>query len=143
MNLGRKNEAISVFNELVKIAPQNRALIPMTKEMLSFALNDSDNIAVEKYAKDLIALQNRHKLYEFSPFAELSYADVLFSDNRFSEMLKVLTNLHNANNAESQKAHYLRGSAYYELGNNAKAKAEFQQCVKLNGDFKGLCEEGL
>ena len=143
VNLGRKNEAISVFNELVKIAPQNRALIPMTKEMLSFALNDSDNIAVEKYAKDLIALQNRHKLYEFSPFAELSYADVLFSDNRFSEMLKVLTNLHNANNAESQKAHYLRGSAYYELGNNAKAKAEFQQCVKLNGDFKGLCEEGL
>lgn len=143
VNLGRKNEAISVFNELVKIAPQNRALIPMTKEMLSFALNDSDNIAVEKYAKDLIALQNRHKFYEFSPFAELSYADVLFSDNRFSEMLKVLTNLHNANNAESQKAHYLRGSAYYELGNNAKAKAEFQQCVKLNGDFKGLCEEAL
>lgn len=143
VNLGRKNEAISVFNELVKIAPQNRALIPMTKEMLSFALNDGDNIAVEKYAKDLIALQNRHKLYEFSPFAELSYADVLFSDNRFSEMLKVLTNLHNANNAESQKAHYLRGSAHYELGNNAKAKAEFQQCVKLNGDFKGLCEEAL
>lgn len=143
VNLGRKNEAISVFNELVKIAPQNRALIPMTKEMLSFALNDGDNIAVEKYAKDLIALQNRHKLYEFSPFAEISYADVLFSDNRFSEMLKVLTNLHNANNAESQKAHYLRGSAYYELGNNAKAKAEFQQCVKLNGDFKGLCEEAL
>lgn len=143
VNLGRKNEAISVFNELVKIAPQNRALIPMTKEMLSFALNDGDNIAVEKYAKDLIALQKRHKTYEFSPFAELSYADVLFSDNRFSEMLKVLTNLHNANNAESQKAHYLRGSAYYELGNNAKAKAEFQQCVKLNGDFKGLCEEAL
>ena len=143
VNLGRKNEAISVFNELVKIAPQNRALIPMTKEMLSFALNDGDNIAVEKYAKDLIALQNRHKLYEFSPFAELSYADVLFSDNRFSEMLKVLTNLHNANNAESQKAHYLRGSAHYELGNNAKAKAEFQQCVKLNGDFGALCEEVL
>lgn len=143
VNLGRKNEAISVFNELVKIAPQNRALIPMTKEMLSFALNDGDNIAVEKYAKDLIALQKRHKTYEFSPFAELSYADVLFSDNRFSEMLKVLTNLHNANNAESQKAHYLRGSAHYELGNNAKAKAEFQQCVKLNGDFKGLCEEAL
>lgn len=143
VNLGRKNEAISVFNELVKIAPQNRALIPMTKEMLSFALNDGDNIAVEKYAKDLIALQKRYKTYEFSPFAELSYADVLFSDNRFSEMLKVLTNLHNANNAESQKAHYLRGSAYYELGNNAKAKAEFQQCVKLNGDFKGLCEEAL
>lgn len=143
VNLGRKNEAISVFNELVKIAPQNRALIPMTKEMLSFALNDGDNIAVEKYAKDLIALQKRHKTYEFSPFAELSYADVLFSDNRFSEMLKVLTNLHNANNAESQKAHYLRGSAYYELGNNKRAKAEFQQCVKLNGDFGGLCEEAL
>ena len=143
VNLGRKNEAISVFNELVKIAPQNRALIPMTKEMLSFALNDGDNIAVEKYAKDLIALQKIHKTYEFSPFAELSYADVLFSDNRFSEMLKVLTNLHNANNAESQKAHYLRGSAYYELGNNAKAKAEFQQCVKLNGDFGALCEEVL
>lgn len=143
VNLGRKNEAISVFNELVKIAPQNRALIPMTKEMLSFALNDGDNIAVEKYAKDLIALQKRHKTYEFSPFAEISYADVLFSDNRFSEMLKVLTNLHNANNAESQKAHYLRGSAYYELGNNAKAKAEFQQCVKLNGDFGALCEEVL
>lgn len=143
VNLGRKNEAISVFNELVKIAPQNRALIPMTKEMLSFALNDGDNIAVEKYAKDLIALQKRHKTYEFSPFAELSYADVLFSDNRFSEMLKVLTNLHNANNAESQKAHYLRGSAYYELGNNKRAKAEFQQCVKLNGDFGALCEEVL
>ncbi len=143
VNLGRKNEAISVFNELVKIAPQNRILIPMTKEMLSFALNDGDNIAVEKYAKDLIALQKRHKTYEFSPFAELSYADVLFSDNRFSEMLKILANLHNANNAESQKAHYLRGSAHYELGSNAKAKAEFQQCVKLNGDFKGLCEEAL
>lgn len=143
VNLGRKNEAISVFNELVKIAPQNRALIPLYKEMLSFALNDGDNIAVEKYAKDLIALQKRHKTYEFSPFAELSYADVLFSDNRFSEMLKVLTNLHNANNAESQKAHYLRGSAHYELGNNAKAKAEFQQCVKLNGDFGALCEEVL
>ncbi len=143
VNLGRKNEAISVFNELVKIAPQNRALIPLYKEMLSFALNDGDNIAVEKYAKDLIALQKRHKTYEFSPFAEISYADVLFSDNRFSEMLKVLTNLHNANNAESQKVHYLRGSAYYELGNNAKAKAEFQQCVKLNGDFGGLCEEAL
>ena len=143
VNLGRKNEAMSVFNELVRFAPQNRALIPLYKEMLTYALNDNDNIAVEKYAKDLIALQKRHKLYEFSPFAELSYADVLFSDNRFSEMLKVLANLHNANSAESQKAHYLRGSAFYELGNNKRAKAEFSECVKVDGDFKGLCEEVL
>lgn len=143
VKLGRKSEAISIFNEMLKIAPQNRTLIPLYKEMLTYALNDNDNIAIEKYAKDLIALQNRHKIYEFSPYAELSYADVLFTDNRFNEMLKVLSNLHNANNAEAQKAHYLRGSAYYELGNNAKAKTEFQQCVKLNGDFGSLCEEVL
>ena len=142
-NLGRKNEAMSVFNEMLKIAPQNRALIPLYREMLVFALNDNDNIAVEKYAKDLIALQKKYKTYEFSPFAELSYADVLFADNRFSAMLNVLENLHNANNAESQKAHYLRGSAFYELGNNKRARAEFSECVKVEGDFKGLCEEVL
>lgn len=143
VNLGHKNEALNIFNELVKLAPQNRALIPLYKEMLTYALNDNDNIAVEKYAKDLIALQNRHKIYEFSPFAELSYADVLFSDNRFSEMLKVLENLHNANNAESQKAHYLRGSALYELGNTQRAKTEFEQCIKIEGDFNALCGEVL
>lgn len=143
VNLGRKSEALSVFNELVKLSPQNVALIPLYKEMLTFALNDNDNIAVEKYAKDLIALQNRHKNYEFSPFAELSYADVLFSDNRFSAMLKVLENLHNANSAESQKAHYLRGSALYELGNTKSAKAEFEKCVQINGDFSALCGEVL
>lgn len=143
VKLNNKNEAVSVFNELLKIAPNHIKLIPLQNQMLHYALNDNDNIAIEKYAKDLCNLQNRHKSYEFSPFAELSYADVLFRDNRFSQMLKVLENLRNANSSETQKAHYLRGSAYYELGNAKQAKAEFEKCVKIEGDFNALCKEAL
>ncbi|MGX3012066.1 DUF7494 domain-containing protein [Helicobacter sp. 23-1044] len=141
--LNQKNDAKSTFNILQNLSPKNRALIPLYKEMLHFALNDNDNIAIEKYAKDLIALQKAHKTYEFSPFAELSYADVLFSDNRFSETLKVLSILHNANSAEAQKAHYLRGSAHYELGDNKSAKAEFEKCAKIKGEFEGVCKMAL
>lgn len=143
VNLNDKSEATKVFNALLKIAPNSINLIPLYNQMLHFALNSNDNIAIEKYATDLTALQNRHKSYEFSPFAELSYADVLFNDNRFSQMLKVLETLPNANEAEMQKAHYLRGYAHYELGQTSKAKAEFEKCNAINGDFKMLCREAL
>lgn len=143
VRLNQRDEATSTFNRLSNLAPQNRALIPLQNQMLHFALNDNDSLAIEANAKALIALQNRHKSYEFSPFAELSYADALFKENKFSALLKVLENLKGANSAESQKAHYLRARAHYELGNSNNAKAEFEKCAKIKGDFSALCNAGL
>lgn len=143
VKLNNKSEAISVFNTLLKLAPNHRKLIPLYNQMLHYALNDNNNIAIEKYAKDLCDLQNRYKSYEFSPFAELSYADVLFRENKFSQILKVLEHLHNANTAEMQKAHYLLGSAYYELGDRENAKVEFNKCIGKDGDFSELCKDAI
>lgn len=143
VRLDKRDEATSTFNKLLNLAPQNRALIPLQNQMLHFALNDNDTVAIEASAKALIALQNRYKSYEFSPFAELSYADALFKENKFSAVLKALENLKGANIAESQKAHYLRARAHYELGDSKNAKAEFEKCAKIKGDFSTLCDEGL
>ncbi|RDU63949.1 tetratricopeptide repeat protein [Helicobacter sp. MIT 14-3879] len=144
-NANRKDEAIKVFNELIKINLNTKDMIKPYYQMLLWAINDNDSIATQSYAKALINLQNQNKLYEYSPFVELSYADVLFKDNRFNEMLKVLENIKYSNNNELQKIKYMRGVAYTELGNNNMAKKEFEECIKLdsNSNFGSLCNEGL
>lgn len=142
-NVNRRDEAIKVFNELSKIAPNAKEMLKIYNQMLLWAINDSDNIAIESYAKTMINIQNATKSYEYSPFIELSYADVLFADNRFSQMLEVLNGLKNANAQENQKANYMRGSAYYELGDNNRAKDEFNQCVKVDATYKQLCSNAL
>ena len=143
VRLNQRDLANSTFNKLTNLSPQNRALIPLQNQMLHFALNDNDTLAIQSHAKALIALQNRYKSYEFSPFAELSYADALFKENKFSAVLKALEGLKGANSAESQKAHYLRARAHYELGDSNNAKAEFEKCAKLQGNFGDICKEGL
>lgn len=145
--LNRKSEAMAVFNDLLKIMPNAKNMLVVYDRLLRWALDSKDNIALELYAKEIINLQNKFKNYEYSPFVELSYADFLFNDNRYTQMLEVLKNIfsHNLNSDEIQKVRYMQGSAYYELGNNNNAKIEFDKCIEKDAQtsFGKLCSEAL
>lgn len=146
-NLNRKSEAMDVFNDLLKIFPSNQEMLEVYYKLLNWAIESNDNIALERYAREIIALQNKFQIHEYSPFVELSYADALFKDNRYTQMLSVLDNILSFQlyDDEIQKARYMRGSAYYELGDNTKARNEFDECLKIGAQtsFGRLCSDAL
>lgn len=146
-NLNRKSEAMALFDELRALFPSSKEMIDVYYWLLKWSIESNDNIAIERYAKELISLQDSLKLYEYSPFVELSYADVLFSDYRYTQMLNVLENIESKkpNNNEAQKVHYMRGVAYSELGDVVSAKTELNKCLSMNAQssFARLCNDAL
>ncbi len=146
-NLNRKNEAMILFDELRTLLPNSKDMIDVYYWVLKWSIESNDNIAIERYAKDLISLQDSLKSYEYSPFAELSYADVLFSDYRYTQMLDILQNIESKkpSNDELQKVYYMRGVAYNELGDTMNAKTEFNKCLSMNAQssFARLCNDAL
>lgn len=146
-NLNRKNEAIALFDELSRLFSNSKEMLDVYYYMLKWSIESNDNIAIERYAKDLIKLQNSLKMYEYSPFVELTYADVLFSDYRYTQMLDILKNIESIelSDDELQKVYYLRGVAYSELGESANAKIEFDKCLDINArdSFGRLCSDAL
>lgn len=144
-NLNRNDEALKVYENLNKILPNDKSMLKVYNQLLLWAMQRSDNVAIEKYSKDIIRLQNLYKIYDYTPSVEINYADVLFADNRFSQMLEVLKNIlsFKLSDDEIQKVRYLRGSAYYELGDNQKARNEIDECIKINLDsaYGKLCSE--
>ncbi|RAX54924.1 hypothetical protein CCY99_01920 [Helicobacter sp. 16-1353] len=145
-NLNRKSEAMNVFDELLSVFPNNKEMIEVYYKLLNWAIESNDNIALERYAKEIMKLQDRFKTYEHSPFVELNYADVLFRDGRYTQMLDILNNISlPLNNDETQKVRYMKGSAYYELGDNTQSKNEFNECLKIGTQtsFGKLCSEAL
>lgn len=145
--LNRKNEAIALFDELSKLFPNSKEMLNVYYYMLNWSIESNDNIAIQRYAIDLINLQDSLKIYEYSPFVELAYSDVLFSDYRYTQMLDVLKNIESIelSNNESQKVHYLRGIAYSELGESANSKIELDKCLAIdsNSSFGRLCSDAL
>ena len=144
--LDRKEEAITVANDLLSLLKGNKKLIEVYYQLFKWSVESADNIAIEKYAKDVIDLQNKFSVYKYSPFVEISLADVLFNDHRYSAMLDVTKNIfkHNLSNNEAQKIHYINGRAKHEL-NDIDAREELNKCINIdkNSTFGLLCSEAV
>ena len=146
-NMDRKNEAMELLDELIKIFDNKKEMIEVYYKLLQWALEGKDNIASEKYAKKVIALQNKYNIHTYSPYVELNLADILFNDNQYTQTLEITKNIfsYNLNDNEKQKIHYINASSMYELGDKENAKKSFEKCININADnaFGKLCSEAL
>lgn len=144
-NMDRKNEAKELLDELIKIFDGKKEMIEVYYKLLQWA--EEDNIASEKYAKEVIALQNKYNTHAYSPYAELKLVDILFNDNRYTQALEITKNIfsYNLNDNEKQKIHYINASSLNELGDKENAKKSFEKCININADnaFGKLCSEAL
>ena len=146
-NMDRKSEAKELLDELIKIFDDKQEMIEVYYKLLQWTEEEKDNIASEKYAKEVIALQNKYNTHAYSPYAELKLVDILFNDNRYTQALEITKNIfsYNLNDNEKQKIHYINASSLNELGDKENAKKSFEKCININADnaFGKLCSEAL
>lgn len=144
-NLGRKEEAMRALADLERIFGGDSRMLKVYHQLFLWALQSGDKVALERYAKEVMALQKKFNTLEYSPAVEIAYADVLFEDGRLRQMLGVLGGVFGAqlNNEEAQKVRYMRGVAHLELGENEKARQEIAECLKISPDspYGRLCSE--
>jgi len=105
-------------------------------KIVNWALKNNDTLMAAQFAKKIIDLQKRFKVYPYSPFVEFTYAK--YSKNK-SESVKILKDLLNRVKGED------KARALYMLANLTGEKKYIKECVKVKDSklWKGLCQDAL
>ena len=102
-------------------------------KIVRWALKNSDYLTASLYAKKIIDLQNKFKVYPYSPFVEFIYVKYSKSDDRVKVLLDLLPRVKGEDKAR----------AYYMLANLTKNKEYLDKCLDVNNStlWKNLCKD--
>ncbi len=131
-NLHRYKKALEVAKRLDKTKDirNTDAFI----KIVDWALKNNNNLLAATYAKKIIDLQNKFKVYPYSPFVEFTY--VKYTQNK-KAAIKVLKDMLNRVSGEN------KARAYYFLANLTKNKKYINECLKVKNSklWKGICKD--
>jgi tetratricopeptide (TPR) repeat protein len=103
-------------------------------QMVAFATARKDEVLTQTYARKVIALQERTKTYNQSPYIEFTLAQSYQKLGKDSDALGVLKSL-NSRKLDKEKRsrqQYLIGSLAQRLGNKAEARAAYNASIKAD-----------
>ena len=102
-------------------------------KIVRWSVKNSDYLTASLYAKKIIDLQNKFKVYLYSPFVEFVYIKYSKSDDRVKVLLDLLPRVKGEDKAR----------AYYMLANLTKNKEYLDKCLEVNNSnlWKSLCKD--
>ena len=132
-NLGEYKKALNIANSITKIDIKNSDVYI---KIVKWALKNRDYLLAATFAKKIIDLQNRFKVYPYSPFVEFVY--VKYSKNK-NESIKILKELLKRVSGEN------RARSLFLLANLTKNKEYLKECLKVKNStlWKNLCKDAL
>ncbi|MDO7253718.1 tetratricopeptide repeat protein [Helicobacter cappadocius] len=146
-NIKSKDEAMKVYADLDKWFKDDKRMIKVYAKLLQWAIQDKNDTTVEIYAKNLISLQNKYKIDEYTPWAEFELINSLVQTKKFSEAITQSNTLltKNLSNEQKQKALYTKGSIENLQKLPQEAKNSFEKCILIKDEsaWKKLCSQGL
>jgi len=141
------SQMISFAKEIEKQNPNNFKNIEIFYEIVKKALLKRDDLTIIKFAKKIMDIQNRFKVYTLSPKIEFIYIEALKRTDKNKEALSVLKEVLKILKDPKKRARalYLAGELSIKNKNIKEAKQFFQKCKELNttSSWKELCKENL
>ncbi len=141
------DKALDILDVLSKKWPKDIKNLDSYMKIVNYADDSRDDLLLIKYAKKIVDMQNKNKLFDFTPKVELLYMGALKRLGRYKDAYKLLINL----NKKSVNSKY-RSRILYELGelsiklkDTKNAKKYFTKCVssKTKDAWSSLCKDNL
>jgi len=114
---------------------------------MRYAKTQGNDLLLELYAKEALALQERSELFLFTPELEYETIQVLQRLEKPEEALEVAVALISRvqSPGERIRAQYYAGEISSKLGKIQEAKAYFSQCADASEEssWKSVCQQHL
>ncbi len=141
------DKSLDVLGELEKKWPNDIKNIEPYYKIVNYANNKRDDLLLIKYAKKIISLQEKNKIYLFSPKVEFLYIGALKRLFKTKEASKIAIKLEKMklNDKDKSRVFYVLGELSLKLKDNKKAKEYFTKCssIKTKNSWNALCIDSL
>ena len=140
-----KDNAKKISALLQKEFPQDQRMLPVWNTLLQWAQEENNNNSVEVYAKEILDLEEKLKIYDYSPYVNLILIETLNKMGRYKEAKDYVDKLLEGNLTpeDRQKILYLQGSLLKALGEDASKSFEECQKIQIDSSWKSLCQKSL
>lgn len=146
-NINNKDEAIKVYAKLDELFKEDKRMIQVYAKLLEWEIQNKNNTTIEIYAKNLLSLQDKYKIDEYTPWANFEFINSLIQTKNFTEATHQINVLltKNLTNEQKQKTLYMKGSVENLQKLTQQAKESFEKCVAIDekSAWKNLCSQGL
>lgn len=151
--LDNKDEVLQVYTFLKENIPNHPQMLSVDLMLLKDSQNQSDDVGIEIYAKDILRLQNLQGVDSQSPYVDFALAQSYIRTQRNIEAINTLNDLlkKEISDDDKQKTLYLKGSLLKSMQDSQKseinesAQQSFESCVAIpyNGAWQNLCKQAL
>ena len=140
-------KALSIVQEIDKYWPYSIKNLDLYYKIINYANAKRDDFLLSKYAKKILSIEKKYKVYSYSPKVDFLYLDSLKRLSKIKEanviaegILKIKLNTN-----DKTRALYELGELSYKLKDINKAKKYFTNCanVKIDNLWKKLCQDSL
>jgi hypothetical protein len=139
--------ALGVAQEIMKELPNTYRSAEVYMAIIRFAKDQGNDMLVERYAKEALALQERMDVYLYSPDAEYEAIQALQRLEKNEAALEITEALIARTDSPQVRirAHYYAGELTTKLGQDEAATRHFRQCAESpeESTWKSVCEEVL
>ncbi|WP_331775158.1 tetratricopeptide repeat protein [Sulfurospirillum sp. 1612] len=146
-SLKQYNKALNILDSITKKWPNNIKNTELYYQMALYASRKQDDLLLIKYARDIMALQDKYQILLHSPNIEFLLIDALKRIGKPKEALAVAERLKTQKLDDNDKARslYELGELSVKLKDDSGAKSYFETCSKIKGAsaWKSLCIENM
>ena len=143
LKLDKQIQEMSVF--LQKHFAEDGRMLEVWYLLLQNAQKNNDQNAIQIYAKDILALQHKLALNDYTPNVDFILIFSFIQSKQYQEAKNQLEKLLQVklNPQEKQKALYMQGTVLKALGE--KYEESFQKCLQIKDEtnWRNLCSKSL
>ena len=141
------DKSLNIVKVIEVYWPNDIKNIEMYYKVISYANDTKNDFLLSQYAKKILHVENKYKIYTYSPRVDFLYIDALKRLSKNKEAKKIAQGLIEIklNHEDKSRALFELGELSYKLKEIKKAKEYFIKCSKIKGDnsWKKLCKNSL
>lgn len=142
-----RHEAINLSKKMDKWFPTDRRMLEVHFTLLNEAEHKKDPLATSTEARIIMALQDKIKEYDYSPYVNFIYVNTLMNENNYTEALKQLDRIKDfkMTTDDRQQRFYKIATINYTLKYMDNSKKALDACVELGttSAWGTLCNNAL
>lgn len=142
-----RHEAINLSKKMDKWFPTDRRMLEVHFTLLNEAEHKKDPLATSTEARIIMALQDKIKEYDYSPYVNFIYVNALMNENNYTEALKQLDRIKDfkMTTDDRQQRFYKIATINYTLKYMDNSKKALDACVELGttSAWGTLCNNAL
>lgn len=145
VRLKEHERALGVAQEIVRTLPEVYRSVEVYHEVMRYAKSQGNDLLLELYAKEAMAVQERLDIFLFTPELEYELIQALGRLGKTEEAVGVAQHLLSKVSTVSERirVEYYLGELHFKLGNTEEAKVFFGRCADAQetNSWRDLCAQ--